>query len=92
MKELAKLEEYLRDHGYTYRRIDDESSPFLNRHQIIVNEGTPEQWDAICQRGSYGYVEGLLEIYGSIVTCDDLDSVVGFLTAEDIIKRLKGGV
>lgn len=92
MKQLAKLEEYLRSHGYTYKRIDDESSSFCNRHQIIVNEGTPEQWDAICQRGSYGYVEGLLEIYGSIVGSQDSDSVVGWLTAEDIIKRLECGV
>lgn len=76
MKELDKLEEYLRNHGYTYERIDDESSPFLNRHQIIVNKGKPEQWDAICQRGSYGYPD-LLEIYGSIVDAQDLDSVVG---------------
>ena len=89
MKELDKLEEYLRSRGYSYERIDDETIPLCNRHQIIVNKGTPEQWDAICQCGSYGYVEGLLKIYGSIVGPQDLDSVVGFLTAEDIIKRLE---
>lgn len=43
MRELDKLEEYLRNHGYTYKRIDDESYPLCNRHQVIVNKGTPDQ-------------------------------------------------
>ena len=88
MKELDKLEEYLRNNGYSYERIDEEHM-FCNIHQIIVNKGTPEQWDAICQRGSYGYVAGLLEIYGSIVFPTDQDSVVGWLKAKDVIKRLE---
>lgn len=47
------------------------------------------RWDAICHYGSYGYEDGLLEIYGELVTEDDDDSVVGYLTAADVVKRVE---
>lgn len=48
------------------------------------------EWDAICFKGSFGYNAGLLEIYGSIVDEEkDGDSVVGYLTAADIMERLR---
>ena len=47
-------------------------------------------WDAICHRDSYGYENGLLEIYGNIVDKKkDGDEVVGWLTADDVIKRIE---
>jgi len=87
MSELDKLEKHLKDNGYGYSRIDEDG--IWGRHQIIVRGQDGEvSWDAICHRGSYGFEQGLLEIYGSIVTEEDGDSVVGWLTAEDVIKRI----
>ena len=90
MSELDKLEEYLKEHGAEYTRYDEDRE-FGNVHQIVVFSRTGRRkWDAICQTGSYGYAEGLLEIMGSLVKPKlDGDTVVGFLTAEDVIRRLE---
>lgn len=100
MSELDKLEEYLKVHDYDYERYDTEERldphgliASLDRHQIVVTRDDGDRaWDAICQRGSYGYEEGLLEIYGDIVWADiDGDSVAGWLTAQDVINRIEHG-
>ena len=91
MTELDKLEEYLKVNGYEYERIDEEGSafaPMFNRHQIYVYKDGEVDWDVICHYGSYGYKEGLLEIYGNIVRADLKDGVEGWLTADEIIERL----
>lgn len=96
--ELDKLEEYLINHRITFERIDEDMvcdenrrSIKMDRHQICVpEEGKNCRWDAICHTGSYGCELGLLEIYGELVDeQDDGDSAVGFLTAEDVIKRIE---
>ena len=99
LKELDKLEKYLIEHRIEYNRYDTSNKwevttglvIEMDRHQICVpEEGDRCRWDAICQRGSYGYDEGLLEIYGEIVDEEkDGDTAVGYLTAEDVIKRLE---
>lgn len=95
MSELDKLEEYLKARGCEYERYDDDTlwgDYSLNRHQIIVYHDGDRSWDAICQAGSFGYKEGLLEIYGDIVWYDiDGDSVRGWLTAQDVINRIERG-
>lgn len=95
MTELDKLEKYLKEKSYRYKRIKE--TPGTNHwargyeaNQIIVyDENGDRKWDAVCNRGSYGYEQGLLEIMGSIVKPGG-DSVEGWLTAEDIIKRIEG--
>ncbi len=87
MSELDKLELWLKKNGYTYERIEENWD--YGRHQIVVNKDTEKQWDAICQKGSYGYAEGLLEIYGYIVTEEDGDTVVGWLNADAVINRVR---
>lgn len=95
--EFNKLEQYLKDNGYEYERHDrlpgipENIEPVSDYHQLIVYKDGVRQWDVICHYGSYGYADGLLEIYGNIVTEEDGDSVVGWLTADDVIQRLKGG-
>ena len=91
MSELDKLEAYLKENNIPYERYDtDEGVQYLERHQICVPEWSENcKWDAICHKGSYGYEQGLLEIYGELVNDKDGDSVVGYLTAEDVIKRIK---
>jgi hypothetical protein len=88
MSELDKLEEYLKKYNIPYERIDEEG--IFNRHQILVkDEDGVVIWDAVCHFGSYGYKEGLLEIMGTLVRPEDRDSVAGWLTAEDVIKRIE---
>ena len=94
VRELDKLEAYLKEHGYDYDRIDNRHG-WDDFHQIIVYHKLDDgerirQWDAICHPYSYGGPEGLLEIYGSIVDEEKYeDSVVGWLTAEDIIRIIE---
>lgn len=98
MSELDKLEKYLALNGYEYRRIKEINiseimGEDIGRKQIIVYKNGERSWDAICNYGSYGYAEGLLEIMGDIVDIEkDGDSVVGWLTAQDVINRLERGV
>lgn len=100
--ELDKLEEYLKKRNIKYERIDEVPETqitiakehgfydegMFERHQIIVRNGR-RQWDVICQRGSYGYSQGLLELYGCLVTKADCDSMVGWLTAQNVIDRIE---
>ena len=97
MSELDKLAKYLHKIKMPFKQYEcdkqwdvDDCIIVMDRHQICVPNQEYPIWDAICQRGSYGYKEGLLEIYGVIVdeAIDD-DTVVGWLTAEDVIKRLE---
>ena len=88
MSELDKLESYLKDNGFEYKRKDDYLDAY-GVHQIVVFKNGERQWDAICNKGSFGYEQGLLEIYGNIVTEEDGDSVAGWLTADDVIKRIE---
>lgn len=93
MSELNRLEKYLKEHGYKYTREDfDGIPPYGSKHQIVVYKDGERTWDAVCQPGSYGYKEGLLEIMGDIVWWDiDDDSVCGWLTANDVIARIERG-
>lgn len=59
----------------------------MDRHQIIVFKKRRRSWDVICQRGSIGADEGLLEGMGDIFGND----VEGCLTADDVIKRIEEG-
>ena len=97
LTELNKLEDYLDERGIQYERhdVDEEVDADglvirLERHQIcaMVDEEGCCEWDAICQSGSYGAEDGLLEIYGKIVRPGG-DSVEGYLTAEDVIERIE---
>lgn len=95
MSELDKLEQYLKEHDYPYERIDEEGTgigiPYGSIHQLIVygdKEKSKRLWDAICHYGSYGFEQGLIEVMGEPVVRGEY-SVEGYLTAEEIIKRLE---
>lgn len=94
LSELDILEQYLKEKRIPHRRIDEDVSKFtsFDRHQIIVYDVAGHRlWDAICQKYSYGYEHGLLEVIGSpVVRAGDEDSVCGYLTAQDVIDRLEG--
>lgn len=103
MTELDRLEQYLHDRGYKYKRIDNPIPQSMievrekynlpvgwcEQHQLIVYDVNGRRlWDAICQWGSYGYSQGLIEVMGTM--CQNKhDRVEGWLTAQDIINRLE---
>lgn len=101
LTEMNKLEKYLREKYIPYERIDQDKildqSGFvrLEQHQICVPVTDPryKKWDVICHWGSYGHEEGLLELYGDLVDYEkDGDTVVGYLTADDVIRRIESYV
>ena len=82
--EMSKLAQGLvdRDIAFTLKSAYD-------GFQIIVERGGSQVWDAICHKGSYGGERGLLEIMGELVdVAAEGDTVVGFLTGEDVLKRI----
>lgn len=46
-------------------------------------------WDCICHKFSYGGKDGLIEVMG-LPQCND--DVIGFLTAEELLKMVDEGV
>lgn len=103
LAQLNKVEQYLIDNNIPYERFDNEDIPLsptityafkeMERHQICVPgySAQSREWDVICQRGSYGAEEGLLELYGTIVAPNAGDTVEGWLTADDVIARIERG-
>lgn len=93
MSELEKLEKYLKEHNYNYKwnSVCKGHEGYPYQDQIIVyDDHNTRIWDAVCHFGSYGHEKGLLEIMGVIVDEEaDGDSVKGWLTADDVIKRLE---
>lgn len=95
MSELDILAKYLKDYNIPFERydydkiltLDDDYTFHLDRHQICVPNQRNILWDVICQEGSLGHKEGLLEAYGDIVDVEG--EVEGYLTAQDIIKRIE---
>ena len=58
--------------------------------QIMINLENGETIDAICNSASYGHKDGLLEIMGGLTEEEgDGESVLGYLTAEEVFKRFK---
>lgn len=56
------------------------------KDQIVAPDRNTHAIDAICQYGSYGYQEGLLEVMGPRTVCGTSDGVVGYLTAEQAFE------
>lgn len=84
-REINKLVHYLADKEMNY-----ELHETFNGYIVIVYDEEGERsWDAICHDGSYGHELGLLEVMGQTVVRDTYDTVEGYLTANDIIKRLE---
>jgi len=82
-KEIKKLAKGLIKRGiaFTFR-------PICDGCQIIVTDkNNNPSWDAVCHEFSYGGEFGLLELMGRTLVHND-DDVEGYLTAEDILKRL----
>lgn len=102
LTEMNKLEAYLKEKGFKYERTDSDNTipqdqfeamqkslgrdiePF-DMHQIVVYENGGRVWDVVCNKGTYGADQGLLEGMGTLFGPD----VEGWLTAEDVIKKIE---
>lgn len=82
MTEMDKLQKWLDENHIEYeRRIKEEG--IIDTNQILI-ETNEVKLSFICHYGSYGYREGLIEMY------DFVEEPIGFLTADDCIKELEG--
>ena len=95
ISEMEKLAQYLNENGYTFEIIHGHAPSYrFEQNQIWVwtdETRTDTLFDAICHFGSYGYEQGLLEIMGDrlMTEQDGGGSVAGWLTADQVIERLK---
>ena len=78
ISEIAKLARGLKERGIAYNM-----HAYVDGLQIVT-----DSWDAVCFTDSYGAQRGLLEVMGSIATGND--HVEGYLTADEILRRLDG--
>lgn len=81
--EILKLDKMLTEAGvpHTIDRLFD-------GWQVIYPNKESQVADAIQHFGSYGNAENLLEIMGLVLPEETDDCVLGYLTAEDVFKRM----
>ena len=97
-KEILRLKEMLEKANIPFSFTDD----FFNIKKIISNFSTMRRFypayqirinsnlDVIEHIGSYGEEDDLLEIQGGLTAKEyERDSVLGYLTAEEVFKRFK---
>lgn len=76
--EIAKLARGLKMRGISYTM-----RTYVDGLQIVA-----DSWDVVCFTDSYGAQRGLLEAMGRTITGND--DVEGYLTANEILRRLDG--
>ena len=89
LTEFNKLEQMLKKAGILYERVDDVQGTadfVFEFHQLRHPEeyGDKWLWDVICNTGSYGSEEGLLELWGK-----DIMDPEGYLNAEECLDEIK---
>lgn len=88
--EILKLDEMLTEANIPHSFDNDFFENGTEAYILIIKRDGVYLCDAIYHCGSYGYNSGLLEIMGGL-TIDEMrnDSVLGYLTAEEVFKRFK---
>ena len=80
MSEMEKLQKWLDENKIKYERYIE--GGWISRNQILIK--TEEmRLSFICHYGSYGYEQGLIEMY------DFENEPDGYLTAKQCISKLK---
>ena len=92
--EIKKLHDMLNEanitHTFTSCMGDAGYGLGYPSYQIIIEKDGCRLCDAIYNRISYGYEEGLLEIAGGLTEEEqEVDNVLGWLTADEVFKRFK---
>ena len=87
--EIFKLKEMLEKAGIPFIWI--EHKDFRNGYQILYPEGGLKNVCSVIEHSfSYGNEKDLLEIQGLLTKKEEKDdSVLGYLTAENVFKRIK---
>lgn len=86
-KEIGKLINLLFDHCVPFEVTTDAEGNKYN--QVWYPSKEESVCNAICHKYSYGYENGLLEIMGLLTEEESkVDSVAGWLTAEDVFERI----
>lgn len=80
--EILKLDKML-----TEAQIPHTLQRFSDGWQVVYPSEEKRVADAVEHYGSYGHEENLLEIMGLIKPEETCDSVLGWLTAEDVFQR-----
>ncbi len=96
MEEINRLYNWLMEHkdfyGWRVEKLDHHPhNSFSPWNQIIVYDKNDERlWDAVWHSFSYGFEESLLEIMGGDIVNEEEDcgTVAGWLTADDVIRRV----
>lgn len=90
--EILKLKELLEKANIPFTFTDEMWQGYKEpTYQIIIyNNDKIKLCDAIYHFGSYGYEQNLLEIMGALTEEEsEDDSVLGYLTADEVFKRFK---
>lgn len=80
LTQMNRLEQMLKEAGIPYKRVDSEGFPReevqrlgfdhpFDFHQIIYTNQDRYVSDAVCQYGTYGWKDGLLEQMGLLPDC-----------------------
>lgn len=81
--EIEKLSKML-----SAAKIPHDFIELFDGYQILVEVNRFNYIDAICHGFSFGHEAGLLEIQGGMTEKEmEEDSVLGFLTAEEVARR-----
>ena len=90
--EIIRLHEMLNEANIPHTFTDDmyKCCSMYPSYQIIIKKDDTRLCDAIYHYGSYGYWVGLLEIMGGLTEEErEINEVLGYLTAEEVVKRCK---
>ena len=74
--------------GLIERGIEFKFQAFFNGGMIVIEEDGTRKLDAICHDGSYGNDDGLLEVMGACIVKSSDSDVEGWLTAEEVLRRV----
>lgn len=97
MSEMIKLHEWLVKHEVKHSMFFEVAKPVhfkdfellperVLRYQIVAfDDGDSAEWDCICHYGSWGYEQGLLELWKA-----GDKSPIGYLTAEEVVEIIYG--
>lgn len=92
LNEFVKLVVGLNQKGL---KIDTELVTNWGAQVIVYDDEGNRLWDAVINKGSYGSERGLLEVMGQAIVdkislSEDTENidVIGWLTADDILKKI----
>ena len=87
LKEFDDLEKMLADAKIAYCREDNTPNAWgFDFHQLRADEDPGDRWtwDVVCNKGTYGYEQGLLEMWGK-----NMIDPEGYLTAKECFEKIK---